>query len=121
MRVAMMMDALAARLGLDGTDSSWRAASRPGTSQSPGLLERSRTTGTVGARALTRPVTHLTHRIGVSVLLDKVQGALALGGRRRKAGQSGRAGPDAPLAPHLAELHKPTQVLISVHFAAHVL
>jgi hypothetical protein len=42
--------------------------------------------------------------------------ALALGERRRKAGQSGRAvraNPDAPLAaPHRAELHKPTQGLI---------
>ena len=56
-------------------------------------------------------------RIGVSVLLYKVQEALAVGGRRRKAAQSGgRAGlanPHAPLAvPHLAELHKPTQGLI---------
>jgi hypothetical protein len=56
------------------------------------------------------------HRIGGSVLLYKVQEALAVGGKRRKAAQSGRAvraNPGAPLAaPHLAELHKPNQGLI---------
>ncbi len=49
-------------------------------------------------------------RIGVSVLLYKVQEALAVVGKRRKAGQSGgragRANPDEPpAAPRLAELH----------------
>ncbi len=60
------------------------------------------------------------HRIGVSVPLNKLQEALAVGGRRRKAAQSGgifRANPDAPLAaPRLAELHKPTQGLICVAY-----
>jgi hypothetical protein len=52
----------------------------------------------------------------------EVQELLALGGRRRKAVQSGGifravlaelAHPDAPIAaPRLAELHKPTQGLI---------
>jgi hypothetical protein len=55
-------------------------------------------------------------RIGVSVLLYKVQEALAVGGSRRRAAQSGGifcANPDAPLAaPHLAQLLKPNQGLI---------
>jgi hypothetical protein len=53
---------------------------------------------------------------GLAILLNKLQEALAVGGRRRKAAQSGRAvraNPDSPLAaPHLAEQLKPTQGLI---------
>jgi hypothetical protein len=49
-------------------------------------------------------------------LLNKLEEALAVGGSRRKAAQSGgifRANPDAPLAAlHLAELLKPSQGLI---------
>ncbi len=49
-----------------------------------------------------------------AVLLDKVQEALAVVGKRRKAAESGRAvraNPDAPLAapPHRAELHRPNR------------
>ncbi len=52
-----------------------------------------------------------------------------VGGRRRKAVQSGGifraalaglANPDAPLAPHRAELHKPTQGLICVAYGGFV-
>jgi hypothetical protein len=52
---------------------------------------------------------------GDSVLLYKFQEALAVGGTRRKAAQSGRAvraNPDATLAPNRAELLEPTQGLM---------
>ncbi len=88
--------------------SRWsRTTTLKRTAPSPAVASGSRNQPTASWRTCFCPA---------AVLLDKVQEALAVGGRRRKAVQRGgifRANPDAPpAAPRRAELHRPNQAVI---------